>query len=51
MSLNSREKQFFKKEQMSYLILSKDPKRLRTRIENMLLDFVTKKSQLMYIVK
>lgn len=51
MSLNPREKQFFKKEQMSYLILSKDPKRLRTRIENMLLDFVTKKSQLMYIVK
>lgn len=36
---------------MRYLILSKDLRRLRTRIENMLLEFVTKKSQLIDIAK
>lgn len=43
-SLNVRKKNFF--EWKHYLITSEDPKRLQTRIENMPLDFVTKKSQL-----
>lgn len=51
MSLNLREKNFFLKNDRAILILSEDPKKLRTIIENKLLNFVTKKSQWANIAK
>lgn len=51
MSVNPREHLFFFQNERSYLILSKVLKRLSTRIENMLLDFLTKKSQRMDTAK